>query len=98
LDRSEEQARGPRLNVNQWSTSVFSRMVVPYRDWDSLARHLEVPALVVAPIEPPSVVKQVSWPQEIVTDTFPDTALDVTRAPMGALVLLATSFVILLNY
>ena len=45
-------------------------------------------------MDPPSVVKQVSCPQEMATDSFPDTALAVTKAPMGGLVLLATSFVI----
>ena len=99
------------MKVNQWSTSVCSRIVVPYSDWDSLARHLEnthrdryinysliyleVPALVVAPIDPPSVEKQVSWPQETATETLPDNAVPVIRAPIGGVVLLATSLVIM---
>ena len=41
------------------------------------------PALVVAPMDPPSIVMHVLCPPEVVTDRLPDTAMAVTRALIG---------------
>ena len=53
--------------------------------------------VVVAPMDSLSVVLCVNCPQEVVTDSFPDTTMAVTRALIGGLVLLATSFLIILS-
>ena len=47
------------------------------------ARYLMEPALVVAPMDPPSIVMHVLCPQEVVTDRLPVTAMAVTRALIG---------------